>query len=117
MADLIETITNWPIKKKITLLLLVGITIASLVFLYSWSQKSNYQALFAQISEGDSGLIIQKLKELKVPYKVEGGGILVPSEKVYELRLQLAAQGLPQGGGVGFEIFDKTNFGTSCICG
>ncbi len=113
MADLIETIKNWPIKKKISLLVLVGITLTSLILLFSWSQKSNYQALFSNISDGDSGLMIQKLKELKVPYKVEGGGILVPAEKVYELRLQLAAQGLPQGGGIGFEIFDKTNFGTS----
>jgi flagellar M-ring protein FliF len=113
VADLIEIIKNWPIKKKISLLLLIGVTLASLIFLYSWSQKSNYQVLYTNVSEGDSGLMIQKLKELKVPYKVEGGGILVPSEKVYELRLQLAAQGLPQGGGIGFEIFDKTNFGTS----
>jgi flagellar M-ring protein FliF len=113
VADLIETIKNWPIKKKISLLALIGITLASLIFLFSWSQKSHYQALFTNVSDGDSGLMIQKLKELKIPYKVEGGGILVPSEKVYELRLQLAAQGLPQGGGIGFEIFDKTNFGTS----
>lgn len=113
MADLFELIKNWPIKKKISLLLLAGVTLASLIFLYSWSQKSNYQILYANLGDGDSGLMIQKLKELKVPYKVEGGGILVPAEKVYELRLQLAAQGLPQGGGIGFEIFDKTNFGTS----
>jgi flagellar M-ring protein FliF len=113
VADLIETIKNWPIKKKISFIVLIGISLASVIFLFSWSQKSNYQTLYTNISEGDSGLMIQKLKELKVPYKVEGGGILVPSEKVYELRLQLAAQGLPQGGGIGFEIFDKTNFGTS----
>jgi flagellar M-ring protein FliF len=113
VADLIETIKNWPMKKKISFLVLTGISLASLIFLLSWSQKSPYQVLYANINEGDSGLMIQKLKELKVPYKVEGGGILVPSEKVYELRLQLAAQGLPQGGGLGFEIFDKTNFGTS----
>lgn len=113
MENLIETITNWPIKKKISLLVLIGVGVASLIFVFSWSQKSNYQILFSNISEADSGQIIQKLKELKVPYQVAGGGILVPVEKVYEARLQLAAQGLPQGGGIGFEIFDKTNFGTS----
>jgi len=113
VADLIETIKSWPIKKKISLLVLTGVVLASLIFMFSWSQKPNYQMLYTNVSEGDSGLMIQKLKELKIPYKVEGGGILVPSEKVYELRLQLAALGLPQGGGIGFEIFDKTNFGTS----
>lgn len=113
MANFIETIANWPMQKKISLLILIGTLVASLVFIFSWAQKPNYQMLYANVSELDSGLMIQKLKELKVLYKVEGGGIFVPSEKVYELRLQLAAQGLPQGGGIGFEIFDKTNFGTS----
>jgi len=113
VANLIETISSWPMKKKISLLILVGGAIASLVFMFSWAQKPDLQILYSNISEVDSGLMIQKLKELKVPYKVEGGGIYVPADKVYELRLQLAAQGLPQGGGIGFEIFDKTNFGTS----
>jgi flagellar M-ring protein FliF len=113
VANIIDTITGWPIKKKISLLVLVGGAVASLVFMFSWAQKPNFQILYSNISEVDSGLMLQKLRDLKVPYKVEGGGIFVPSEKVYELRLQLAAQGLPQGGGIGFEIFDKTNFGTS----
>ena len=113
VANPIEIISSWPMKKKISLLILVGATVASLVFIVSWSQKASLQILYSNVSETDSGLMIQKLKELKVPYKVEGGGIYVPSDKVYELRLQLAALGLPQGGGIGFEIFDKTNFGTS----
>jgi flagellar M-ring protein FliF len=113
VSPIIETITNWPIKKKISLLVLVGGAVASLIFMFSWSQKSSFQILYSNVNEVDSGMMIQKLKELKIPYKVDGGGIFVPSEKVYELRLQLAAQGLPQGGGIGFEIFDKTNFGTS----
>jgi len=113
VANLIDLITNWPLKKKISLLILVGATVASMVFMLSWAQKAPLQILYSNVNEVDSGLMIQKLKELKVPYKVEGGGIYVPSDKVYELRLQLAAQGLPQGGGIGFEIFDKTSFGTS----
>jgi flagellar M-ring protein FliF len=113
VSNFIETISNWPLKKKINFLILIGLVVASLVFIFSWSQKTNYQVLFTNISDTDSGLIVQKLKELKVPFQVDGKGVLVPAEKVYELRLQLAAQGLPQGGGIGFEIFDKTNFGTS----
>jgi flagellar M-ring protein FliF len=82
VANLIEMIKNWPFKKKISFLVLIGIVLASLIFVFSWSQRPNYQVLFTNVSEGDSGLVIQKLKELKVPYKVEGGGILVHSEKV-----------------------------------
>lgn len=113
VADLLETIKHWPMKKKIALASLIGGVLASLILVFAWSQQTRYQVLFTNVAEGDSGLIVQKLKEMKVPYKVKGAGILVPEEKVYELRFQLAAQGLPQGGGIGFEIFDKTNFGTS----
>lgn len=113
MNAFLETISSWPTKKKIGALILIGGTVISLLLIFSWAQRPTYQILFSNVGEADSGMIIQKLKELKVPYQVEGAGILVPSDKVYELRLQLAAQGLPQGGGVGFEIFDKTNFGTS----
>jgi flagellar M-ring protein FliF len=110
---IIENIANWPTKKKISALILIGGTIISFLLVFSWAQRPTYQTLFSNVGEADSGMIIQKLKDMKVPYQVEGTGIMVPSDKVYELRLQLAAQGLPQGGGVGFEIFDKTNFGTS----
>lgn len=113
MANPLETLLDWPMRRKLSLLVLIGGVIASLILLVSWAQKTNYQILYTNVSDVDSGLIIQKLTELKVPYNVEGGGIQVPAEKVHELRLQLAAQGLPQGGGIGFEIFDKTNFGTS----
>jgi flagellar M-ring protein FliF len=55
------------------------------------------------------------LDDAKVPYTTGRGGssILVPSDKVYHIRAQLAAQGIPRGEGVGFEIFDKPNFGIS----
>ena len=59
--------------------------------------------------------IVSKLSEKKIPYKVSasGGAISVPAEKVSELRLELAAAGLPQGGGVGFEIFDNKTLGAT----
>jgi flagellar M-ring protein FliF len=75
-----------------------------------WFQKGDQQLLFANLSEEDAGAIIQKLGEQRIPYTATTGGIMVPADKVYELRIQLASQGLPQGGGVGFELFDKTSF-------
>ncbi len=113
MANMIESIGAMSLKNKAILLGVIVIAVASIVLLFSWSQQADYHLLYANLSEGDSGPIAQKLKELKIPYRVEAGGILVPSDKVYEVRLQLAAQGLPQGGGVGFELFDKTDFGTT----
>lgn len=113
MANFIEAIGSMPLKNKAIILAVLVIAVASIVLLFSMSQQADYHLLYANLSEGDSGPIAQKLKELKIPYRVEAGGILVPSDKVYEVRLQLAAQGLPHGGGIGFELFDKTDFGTT----
>lgn len=105
-----EWFNSMPFKKKALLLLVVIMSIGSLLLFISWSQRIDYQILYSNLGDEDSGMIIQKLKDMKVPYKVTPQGIMVPSDKVYSLRLELAAQGLPQGGGVGFEIFDKRDF-------
>jgi flagellar M-ring protein FliF len=59
--------------------------------------------------------MVAKLKEKKVPFQLSAGGssILVNKEQVYDTRLSLAAEGLPKGGGVGFEVFDRTNLGAT----
>jgi flagellar M-ring protein FliF len=71
--------------------------------------------LFTGLEASDAGDIVGKLKEQRVPYTLEAGGtaIMVPGTKVHELRLSLAQAGLPRGGGVGFEIFDKPTYGQS----
>jgi len=67
------------------------------------------------VSDRDGGAIIASLQQMNVPYRfTEGGGaILVAAEKVSEVRLKLAAQGLPKSGAVGFELLDNQKFGTS----
>lgn len=77
------------------------------------ANRTDYRPLFTNLNAEDAGEIVKKLKDTKTPYQVtaDGKGILVPSDKVYELRLSLASEGLPQGGGVGFEIFDRKSFG------
>ncbi len=110
MRDIIQKINSWPLKKKAILLSVIVLSITSMILFFAWHQKADYHVLYSNLSEEDLGQIIQKLKEKKVPYKVTAGGIMVPSDKVYDIRLELASQGLPQGGGVGFELFDKTSF-------
>lgn len=111
LADIIENIKSWDTKKKVSAVVVLALTIAILVTVALWSQKEDYQVLFSNLTQEDAGSVIGKLKELKVPYRVEGNVIYVPSKRVYELRLELASMGIPQGGLIGFEIFDKTNFG------
>lgn len=97
-------------------MLVAGVVMASLLAfaaLIMLANRTDYRPLFTNLSTEDAGEIVKKLKEAKTPYQItqDGKGIMVPSDKVYELRLSLASDGLPQGGGVGFEIFDRKNFG------
>lgn len=108
--QIVEHIKALPTKKKVTVLTVLVLSISALILSVVWIQRPEYQILYSNLSQEDAALIIQKLKEKKIPYKVSGNLILIPSDKVYELRLQLASEGVPQGGSVGFELFDKTSF-------
>jgi len=75
--------------------------------------EDNFAVLYTHLSPDDAGEILTVLQEEKIPYKVVGDGsiILVPKDKVYDVRLKLAAKGLPHGKVVGFELFDKPKLG------
>ena len=97
-------------------ILISGILIAIGVAWFShWQRESGFRPLFSSLNSEDAAAIVQKLKESGVEYRLESNGtvVLVPEAKVAELRLQMAGSGLPKTGRIGFEIFDKTNFGMS----
>ncbi len=91
------------------------VLLAGLVTLTFWSSRADYSLLYGRLSDGEAAKVIAALDDAKVPYKVGSGGgsIMVPAEKVHLMRMQLAGRGIPRGDGVGFEIFDKPNFGIS----
>ncbi|WP_447977075.1 flagellar basal-body MS-ring/collar protein FliF [Candidatus Nitrospira bockiana] len=104
-----------PIMTRLGILLALAAATAGLVSIALWTQQPELQVLFANLAPEDAGAIVEKLKEAKVPYQLGPGGasILVPDAQVHDLRLLLAGQGLPHGGGVGFEIFDRSTLGMS----
>ena len=108
-------IKSLPLSKKISMVLILMLVITGLALMFFLANQEDYQVLYNNLSLEDGGTIVSKLKEKNVPYKVEANGtvVLVPAEMVYEVRLSLAGDGLPRGGNVGFEIFDKTDFGTT----
>ncbi len=110
-----ESLSRFTVNQRMIILLALAGSIAGLVAIGLWTQQPDMQVLFSNVSTEDASAIVDKLKELKVPYETGGGGgtILVPSAQVYDLRLQLAGMGLPHGGGVGFEIFDRSTLGMS----
>ena len=90
--------------------------IAFFAFLTSRLNTVEMALLYSDLASADSGAIVQKLDSMKVPYAIsnDGAQIKVASDQVGRIRMQLAAQGLPNGGSVGYEIFDQTQaFGTS----
>jgi flagellar M-ring protein FliF len=97
------------------LLLLVGIaaSVAAAVWLVIWSQGPAYSLLYAELAERESGQVIEALTSAGIPYKLEGGAILVPESQVHEARIKLAGQGLPQSDGMGAELEKNQGFGVS----
>lgn len=102
-------------SQRIFLISVIALTIIVMILIINAATAFNYGVLFSNLTPKDSGLILEQLKSKKVPYKIvsDGSVIKVPENKIAELRIELAANGLPEGGGVGFEIFDKTSLSTS----
>lgn len=102
-------------QQKLALMFSIAAVITILVGSVLWTKHGDFRILFSNLSERDGGAIISSLEQLNVPYKFsEGGGaILVPSDRVHEVRLRLASQGLPKGGNVGFELMENQKFGIS----
>ncbi len=99
--------------KRMLVFGVVAASVISFALLIMFANRTDYRPLFTNLTAEDAGEIVKKLKDGKTPYQItpDGKGVMVPSDRVYELRLTLASEGLPQGGGVGFEIFDRKNFG------
>lgn len=113
--NFVQRLNGLPLRSKLTmgagLLALAGAVLAITL----WSSQGDYRPLFTGLADKDGGAVIGQLSAMQVPYKHEAGGtILVPAGQVYELRMKLAAQGLPKGGtgnAVGFELMDKSSIG------
>ncbi|HYD84109.1 MAG TPA: flagellar basal-body MS-ring/collar protein FliF, partial [Opitutus sp.] len=103
------------LNQRVSLVVAALAVIAGLVGVALWSQRPDYQLLYARLSEKDAAAIIGQLQTQNIPHVVTAGGtaVQVPSDQVYKLRMDLASKGLPSGDGVGFEIFDKGQFGLS----
>lgn len=102
-------------SQKASLVGLTALTVIAVVALLIWANRPQYTILFTDLSNSDAAKIRDKLQDEKVSYRLQNGGstVLVPSDRVYDLRLQLASEGIPSQPGVGYEIFDRTNLGMS----
>jgi len=103
------------LNQRVTVVVAAVAVLAGLGALTFWSSRVDYTLLYGRLDEAEAAKVIAALDEAKIPYTTGrgGGAIMVPADKVYTVRMQLASKGIPRGEGVGFEIFDKPNFGIS----
>ncbi|MBN1267441.1 MAG: flagellar M-ring protein FliF [Anaerolineales bacterium] len=103
---------NQSSTRKATLITLTSVTIVAIVLFIRWANTPSYEVAFSGLSETDAGLIVEQLQTSDIPFQLQGSGtILVPADDVYTVRLQMAKDGLPQGGSVGYELFSGTSLG------
>ena len=105
--------TRYTLQQKLMLAGSAALVMVMMWLLVFFMNRVEYQTLYADLDPQEAQGIVQKVQELKVPYQLseDGRTIKVASDKLSEIRIQLASQGLPESGRVGFEIFGRTNFG------
>jgi len=113
LEQLVSIAKSLSMTQKILGVVVIAVVVGGLISLTTTGKETSYKVLFSGLNQEDAGEVLTKLKDQRIPYKLsaDGGAILVPASQVYEVRLTLAGEGLPRGGGVGFEIFNQTNFG------
>jgi len=114
MADIVPTsvpargLADIPGLKQIGLLAGVAAAIAAAIWLVIWSQGQNYTVLYGQLSERESGQVMDALTAAGIDFKLNpSGAVSVPESKVQEARIRLASQGLPQSDSMGIEMIQK----------
>src|SRR5207249_171269 len=101
-AQLVDFFRAQPPARRIVLIATGVGSLTAVLALAWWVQRPLYRPLFTNLAEQDASAIVEALRAEKAPFRLEDGGraILVPADRLYELRLALASRGLPEGGGV-----------------
>jgi flagellar M-ring protein FliF len=114
MDQLKQLLDQIPTRQKILIVAVACLVAGGLFFGLRWNKERDLRPLFSNLAADDAGAVVEKLRASNVEFKVaDNGTILVPSARVAELRLDMASAGLPKTGRLGFELFDKQNFGAS----
>lgn len=106
VPDIVKSLMGWRLAA------IAGVTLAVaalLFYLATQATATPMGLLYSGLDARDSAAVVEKLDAANVPYEIKGDGstILVPQDQALKLRMQMAGEGLPAGGGVGYEIFDE----------
>jgi flagellar M-ring protein FliF len=112
----IRKFLSLSMTRQMGLMFALAISVAVGMAVVLWAQAPSYDLLYAGVAEKDASEILEALDKLNVKYKIDSGtgAIMVPSGNGRDIKLKLAAQGLPRTSSLGYEILDKDNgFGAS----
>ena len=106
---IITTFKEMSVSRKISLGMFTIVVVAGFATLFIWANKTKFQAAYTGLSQDDASLVVDQLKKSNTPYRITGDGttIMVPEDIVYDVRLSMAREGIPKGGGDGFEITES----------
>ncbi|HTU45174.1 MAG TPA: flagellar basal-body MS-ring/collar protein FliF [Bryobacteraceae bacterium] len=113
MDQLRKFVASLTIRQRLTIIASAILIIIALSGFLHWNRERDFKPLYSNLSAEDSGAVLAKLRESGVEYRVRDADstILVPSDRLAELRLQMATAGIPKSGRIGYELFDRTNLG------
>lgn len=112
MRKLLASLT---LGQRVAVVVVVALAGVGIWAFARWQKEKNFRPLYSGLSPEDAGAVVERLRQSGVEYRLgeDGRVVLAPAERVAELRLALASEGLPRNGRIGFELFDKTNFGVT----
>ncbi len=115
MGQIKAILLNLSIRQRIYIGAAAVLVIACLVAFTRWRHERDFRPLYTNLAAEDAGAVVQKLRESGTEFRLteNGSTVQVSSERLSELRLQMASAGLPKTGRAGYELFDKTNFGVT----
>lgn len=113
--SLLELWKQLGLNQRVSLVVAAVAVAGGMFAVVIWSKRPDLQLLYARMGDKDAAAVISHLQTLNIKHQVSAGGtaVSVPADQVYKIRMDLASKGLPTGDGVGFEIFDKGQFGLS----
>ncbi|HAM73190.1 MAG TPA: flagellar M-ring protein FliF [Verrucomicrobiales bacterium] len=101
------------LNQRISLVMAALVVLVALGGVGLWSTRVDYSLLYGRLEDAEASKVVSVLEELKIAHRIVGTQIYVPTDKVHLLRMKLIERGIPRGEGVGYELFDKSNFGIS----
>lgn len=98
-----------PGVRQAVLMIALAASIALGIMMVLWLREPGYRPLYGHLADKEAGQVVDALQANNIPFKLDenSGSIMVPPERIYEARLKLAAQGLPQSTGTGFELLEQ----------